>query len=79
MKHKMIIFFLCFQTLLSNAHGGGFDSQGGHTNRKTGEHHCHREPCFSHQQQKYQKAAFLIQSENDLIRIQEKEKISPPE
>jgi hypothetical protein len=29
------------------AHGGGLDNFGGHTNRKTGEHHCHREPCRS--------------------------------
>ena len=25
-----------------HAHGGGLDSQGCHTNRKTGERHCHR-------------------------------------
>lgn len=24
------------------AHGGGLDADGCHTNRKTGEHHCHR-------------------------------------
>lgn len=29
------------------AHGGGLDSNGGHYNRRTGEYHCHREPCFS--------------------------------
>jgi hypothetical protein len=78
MKHKMIIFFLCCHPLLSNAHGGGLDSQGGHTNRKTGEYHCHREPCFSHQQQKYQKTASLNHPENELIKIQEKENISLP-
>lgn len=38
--------------LLATAHGGGLDGNGGHTNRKTGEYHCHREPCFSlHRQQ----------------------------
>ena len=26
----------------AKAHGGGLDSQGCHTNRKTGERHCHR-------------------------------------
>jgi len=33
------------------AHGGGLDSSGGHNNRKTGEYHCHREPCLSTHQQ----------------------------
>lgn len=27
---------------LSSAHGGGLDKNGCHTNRKTGEYHCHR-------------------------------------
>lgn len=27
------------------AHGGGLNSQGCHTNRKTGEYHCHRKPA----------------------------------
>lgn len=26
------------------AHGGGLDAQGCHTNRKTGDRHCHRGP-----------------------------------
>jgi len=26
-------------------HGGGLDSSGCHTNRKTGEYHCHRSPA----------------------------------
>jgi hypothetical protein len=25
-----------------HAHGGGLDAQGCHTNRKTGDYHCHR-------------------------------------
>lgn len=29
------------------AHPGGLDANGGHTNRKTGEYHCHRAPCSS--------------------------------
>ena len=29
------------------AHPGGLDSNGGHTNHKTGEYHCHRDPCSS--------------------------------
>ncbi|WP_373047167.1 YHYH domain-containing protein [Vulgatibacter sp.] len=35
--------------LAAGAHGGGLDGNGGHHNRKTGEYHCHREPCFSNQ------------------------------
>ncbi len=27
------------------AHGGGLDSSGCHTNRKTGDYHCHRAPA----------------------------------
>lgn len=27
---------------LVHAHGGGLDAKGCHTNRKTGEYHCHR-------------------------------------
>jgi len=27
------------------SHGGGLDSSGCHTNRKTGEYHCHRSPA----------------------------------
>lgn len=41
------------------AHGGRTDSNGGHYNRKTGEYHCHREPCFSNHtktQQAYDEA-----------------------
>lgn len=26
------------------AHGGGLNAEGCHTNRKTGEYHCHRSP-----------------------------------
>ncbi len=35
----------------ASAHGGGLDGNGGHNNRKTGEYHCHREPCLSTHQQ----------------------------
>ena len=28
----------------ASAHGGGLDKNGCHTNRKTGEYHCHRAP-----------------------------------
>lgn len=37
---------LCFLAALlpelAVAHGGGLDARGCHTNRKTGEYHCHR-------------------------------------
>lgn len=32
----------CGYSALSSAHGGGLDQNGCHTNRKTGEYHCHR-------------------------------------
>ncbi|MCH9691708.1 MAG: HNH endonuclease [Gammaproteobacteria bacterium] len=31
-------------------HAGKTDSNGGHFDRKTGEYHCHKEPCFSNQE-----------------------------
>ncbi len=34
--------FVCGYAGLSSAHGGGLDKYGCHTNRKTGEYHCHR-------------------------------------
>ncbi len=42
------------------AHPGGLDQQGGHTDRRTGDYHCHREPCLTlhrQQQQAEQEAA----------------------
>lgn len=29
------------------AHGGGLNAEGCHTNRKTGDYHCHRTPASS--------------------------------
>ena len=31
----------------ARAHGGGLDANGCHTNRKTGEYHCHRGPSVA--------------------------------
>jgi|TARA_B100002003_G_C14009517_1_gene487067 hypothetical protein len=46
------VVLLCVITpTKSYSHGGGLDSNGGHFNRKAGEYHCHREPCFSIHQQ----------------------------
>ena len=50
---KIIIILLVLSNL-AFGHGGGLDSSGGHNNRKTGEYHCHREPCFSLQSRKQQ-------------------------
>jgi hypothetical protein len=45
----LLLIFMQGTTVL--AHGGGVDNSGGHTNSKTGEYHCHREPCVSQHQQ----------------------------
>lgn len=37
-----IIIISCTFTLSANAHPGGLNAEGCHTNRKTGEYHCHR-------------------------------------
>lgn len=51
--HLRLFLFLLALPGLTPAHGGGLDDNGGHTNRMTGEYHCHREPCFSlHDQQR---------------------------
>ena len=45
---KIVIFIMLFlmQTSVVMAHGGGTDSCGCHTNKKTGDYHCHtRKPC----------------------------------
>jgi endonuclease G, mitochondrial len=44
MKLAVVLLALSSSAL---GHGGGLDSSGGHNNRKSGEYHCHREPCFS--------------------------------
>ncbi len=46
-----LIRYSCFALLLlpglSLGHSGGLNSEGCHTNRKTGEYHCHRAPAAS--------------------------------
>ena len=34
-----------FTSVAATAHGGGLNADGCHTNRKTGEYHCHRAPA----------------------------------
>jgi hypothetical protein len=40
----LVFAFATFAPTPSSAHGGGLDANGCHTNRKTGEYHCHRGP-----------------------------------
>lgn len=46
MKNSALVIFLASLTFgfpsFVSAHGGGLDKYGCHTNRKTGEYHCHR-------------------------------------
>lgn len=43
---KLVWLILTFLTAASVfAHGGGLDANGCHTNRKTGDYHCHRAPA----------------------------------
>ena len=44
---KPALFLLYVYSATASGHGGGLDGSGGHNNRKTGEYHCHREPCLS--------------------------------
>jgi hypothetical protein len=47
----LCVLLICVSTGLANSHPGGLDDQGGHTDRKTNEYHCHKEPCFSNHKQ----------------------------
>jgi hypothetical protein len=48
---RLTFFLMSLYAATASGHGGGLDSNGGHNNRKTGEYHCHREPCHcTHQQ-----------------------------
>lgn len=40
-KLLSIILVLCFASGYAVAHSGGTDSNGCHTNHKTGDRHCH--------------------------------------
>jgi hypothetical protein len=46
MNRIPLLLFLVYSGFVV-AHGGGLDNSGGHNNRKTGDYHCHREPCLS--------------------------------
>jgi hypothetical protein len=48
---KLALFLLYLYSATASGHGGGLDGNGGHNNMKTGEYHCHREPCISTHQQ----------------------------
>ena len=39
---KLLTMLLLFVGSEALAHGGGLNAQGCHTNRKTGDYHCHR-------------------------------------
>ena len=48
---RLTFFLMSLYAATASGHGGGLDGSGGHNNRKTGEYHCHREPCLSTHQQ----------------------------
>lgn len=51
---RALFLLLFLMPGLAHSHGGGLDSQGGHTDRATGDYHCHREPCFSNREKQRQ-------------------------
>ena len=58
------------------AHGGGLDSQGCHTNSKTGDRHCHRSGGFDPQQRSGMvSGAFTVASigDGDTVRVRSRE------
>ncbi len=50
------IFIVMFFPLDSLAHSGGTNAEGCHTNRKTGEYHCHNKKLKSTQAKKIESA-----------------------
>ena len=38
----LCLLAICLLAPSASAHGGGLNAEGCHTNRKTGEYHCHR-------------------------------------
>lgn len=43
MSHRFVLgLCLLVWSSVAAAHGGGLDANGCHTNRKTGDYHCHR-------------------------------------
>lgn len=38
----LLFVFIAGAPKIAHAHGGGLDANGCHTNRKTGDYHCHR-------------------------------------
>lgn len=41
---KYVLLLLFVVPAIVSAHGGGLNADGCHTNRKTGDYHCHRAP-----------------------------------
>lgn len=47
MRLSKVCFAVLLLPTLAAAHPGGLNAQGCHTNRKTGDYHCHRAPSSS--------------------------------
>jgi len=43
--NKIVFWLILVGATQIYAHPGGLDANGGHTDRKSGEYHCHRSPC----------------------------------
>lgn len=46
MRNPLLAVLLSIVGLNAAAHGGGLNADGCHTNRKTGDYHCHRAPAL---------------------------------
>lgn len=44
---SLVMLLLVSVPTVALSHGGGLDAQGCHTNRKTGEYHCHRGASYA--------------------------------
>jgi hypothetical protein len=62
---KIILLSTIFFLTLLNSHGGRTNSEGCHTNRKTGEYHCHGAKKKATQQQSSTKQSYGVKSSSD--------------
>ena len=69
MYRYLFILFLLTTSLLVNAHPGRTNSEGCHTNRKTGEYHCHG-TSKKNQNSALQKQEPVTQSQNTVVQAQ---------
>ena len=71
MKYLLALLLLLPSPVL--AHGGGLNAEGCHTNRKTGEEHCHKGGSSSNSSLEQQEVTLVSVGDGDTIRVRTKD------